>query len=206
LGPYDVLEEHPRHPRSWSRSRHALTCGSDVSELVWRPVEDGLLYWSPFALLARPLRPPPGRVGPEGPSAEIRAIPDSAPFVLDNPVGFQASPASALPAPKSRPGLDDRRPASRKSPIRAVPPAAAIHGGSEESPLPALVERPAPRHLGRIPPPPAAVSACTVSALGETAATRPESRATATQRHVSGSKTDLRHRPGSRAEARRPFR
>ena len=122
MGPYDVLEEHPRHPRSWSRSRHALTCGSDVSELVWRPVEDGLLYWSPFALLARPLRPPPGRVGPEGPSAEIRAIPDSAPFVLDNPVGFQASPASALPAST----IAARPPGSRRSePCRLPPPSTA---------------------------------------------------------------------------------
>lgn len=86
---------------------------------------------------------------------------------------------SALPAPKNRRRLGNRRPASRGHRAGSCHPVAALATGSEEPMLPASAERPSPRHLGRNPSPPARRTACAAPRLGPTTARRPEDRPTA---------------------------
>ncbi len=155
---------------------------------------------------SRPLRPPPGRVGPEGPSAGIRAVPDGAPLLVGDPVGRRTSPAFGLA------GSEEPSPPWRSTPCLPGPPSRVVP--------------PCRRHRHRLRGTdasgfgratlPAAPWSKSVATSQENRlrglepgpdhrppTRRPTDRDLATH---SGSKTSLRHGPEPRAEAQSRFR
>lgn len=124
MGPCDVLNEHPRHPRSWSRSRHAPLHGIGVSDLASGAAKGGARCRF-LVILLGPSVPPasrPGRlrraVGRDSRGAgryaafrrRTRWMPDLAqtrPCRLRRAVA--ASPSDALPPGAAEPGRVPRR-------------------------------------------------------------------------------------------------
>jgi hypothetical protein len=195
LGPCDVLEEHPRHPRSWSRSRHAPLHGIGVSDLAPGAAKGG----ARCRFLVAPL----------GPSVPLASRPGR----LRRAGGRNSRGAGRYAAFRRRtrwmPGLPRTRPCRLRRTVAASPSDALPPGAAEPGRVPRRHPRPRFRRtaasgLGRATRPTASRSELVAThprgrlrgtefELGHClAARRPLDRGLATQ---SGSKTKPRHVP-----------